>query len=480
MTVATNGISLGRVTAVLLISRALGYGLALVNSIIVARALGAERMGEYAYAMGLAGLFGLIPHMGISTIVTRAVAHDATDAHAVLKAALRAQAFLAGGVLVIIPIFAAALPVQPVPLAYIGLAATQLAVGALSWPYLAIVGGHARYDKLAAAEVLAAATTTGLLLAVALTRADVPGFLAAQAVAAGGAVLAARWVSRPFLRECGTRAFSVKELLQQAAPFGATAAVQGLYTRLDTLLLGQMSSTMALGLYNVAYKPATLAVSLGSTVAGTLFPVLARLPHAGLPPSFTRGVRTLGMAAPAMALALCGIAEPLLRVLYGEQYTAAAPILLLLAWSAAANWLYAPLGVALQARGHERSWLRVMMAALALNAVGNIWAIPRWGAIGAAGATLLSEMATMVMGLVLVRRHLRFHFPAVPIFLVLGAAAAGWLVLQWTELHGPLLSTGAALLTYGVFLYAFRLVSKDDVESARGWFLAAVNGWTRS
>lgn len=479
MTVAADGVSLGRVTTVLLISRALGYGLALVNSIVVARALGAERMGEYAYAMGLAGLFSLIPHMGISTIVTRAVALDATDAKAVLKTALGAQALLAGGVLVVIPVFAASLPVQPVPLVYIGLAATQLAVGALSWPYLAVVGGHARYDKLAVAEVLAAAFTTGLLLAVALTRADVPGFLVAQAVAAGGAVLAARWVSQPFLRESGTRTFSVKELVQQAAPFGATAAVQGLYTRLDTLLLGQMSSTMALGLYNVAYKPATLAVSLGSTVAGTLFPVMARPPHGAVPPSYTRGARTLGVAGPAMALALCGLAEPLLILLYGEPFRAAAPILMVLALSAAAHWFYAPLAMALQARGRERIWLRAMVGALALNAAGNIWAIPRWGALGAAGATLASELVLVLIGLALAWRLLALPVPLRSGLVVLAATGMGWAALTHAEIYGALAATAAGLVTYGAVLVACRIVRKDDVVTASGWVRDAVAGGER-
>ncbi len=480
MTAAANGVSLGRVTTALLIGRALSYGLALINSIIVARALGAARMGEYAYAMGLAGFFGLVPHMGISTIVTRAVALDSTDAKAVLKAALRAQSLLAGGVLIIIPAFAAALPVQPVPLVYIGLAATQLSVGALSWPYLAILGGHARYDKMAISEVIAAAFTTVVLLAVALTRADVPGFLAAQAVAAGGAVLAARWVSRPFLRDCGTRTFSVKGLIQQAAPFGATAAVRGLYTRLDTILLGQMSSTMALGLYNVAYKPTTIAVSLGSTVAGTLFPVLARPPHEAVPPSYTRGARTLGVAAPAMALALCGLAEPLLVLLYGEQFRAAAPILMVLALSAAAHWFYAPLGVALLARGRERIWLRVMIGALVLNAVGNLWAIPRWGALGAAGATLASELAIFLLGLTLVWRLLAFPVPLRSGLVVLAAAGVGWAALNHAEMYGALPATAAGLVAYGAVLVTFRIVRKDDVVIAGGWVRDAVAGGERS
>src|SRR5207249_3777158 len=66
---ATGGISLGQATILLLLCRAGGYVLALANSIIIARVLGADRLGAYAYAMGLAGLFGLVPNLGINPIV---------------------------------------------------------------------------------------------------------------------------------------------------------------------------------------------------------------------------------------------------------------------------------------------------------------------------------------------------------------------------------------------------------------------------
>ncbi|MGH7395581.1 MAG: oligosaccharide flippase family protein, partial [Candidatus Methylomirabilales bacterium] len=127
-----SGISLGRVTTLLLLGRAAGYVLALGNSVILARVLGVERLGVYAYAMGVAALFGLLPNLGISTILTRTIAQGPDAGAAVVRAAMRAQALLAGGVLIAIPAFAALLPGQPVPLGYVALAAAQLAVGTLS------------------------------------------------------------------------------------------------------------------------------------------------------------------------------------------------------------------------------------------------------------------------------------------------------------------------------------------------------------
>ena len=477
MTAARPGISLGRVTTLLLIGRAAGYVLALVNSIIVARVLGVDRLGIYAYAMGVAALFGLLTNLGISTVVTRAVARDPDTGAGVVRAAVRVQALLAASLLILVPAFAAVLPGQPAPLGYVGLAAAQLAIGTLSWPYLAVLSGRARYDRVALVELAAGVGGTASLLAAAALDGGVAAFLWAHVLATGVAVVITRSLARPFLPRRGD-APRIGELFREAAPFGAAAAVQGVYIRLDVLLLGQLASTSALGLYNVAYKPTNLAAYFGGTVAGALFPLMAQ-PATGAPVAFRRAVRGLGAAGPAMALTLSGLAIPLLHTLYGTAFVAAAPILVLLAWSAAANWLYAPLGVALQARGEERWWLASLAGALVLNAAANVWAIPRWGAMGAAGATLASEGALLLFVTGLVGRKLRILPSLRQVILGFGATAGGALALWTLAGSGPIVATLGALVVYVALLGLFRLVTREDAVLVLGWLRQAIPGSSR-
>lgn len=469
-------ISLGRVTTLLLLGRAVGYVMALANSVILARVLGVDRLGVYAYAMGVAALFGLLPNMGISTVVARTIARDPDVGGGMVRAAIRAQTLLACGVLIAIPAFGAILPAQPVPLGYVALAAAQLAIGTLSWPYLAVLGGRARYDRMAMAELVAGIAGTVANLGAAALHGGVAAFLWAHVLAAGFAVIVARWAASPFLPTGGAETLRLGQLFRQAAPFGATAAVQSVYTRLDILLLGQMATTTTVGLYNVAYKPTNLAVYFGGTVAGTLFPLMVQAPGGEVPASFRRAVRGLGAVAPAMALAFSGLAGPLLRVLYGAEFIAAAPVLAILAWSAAANWLYAPLGVALQARGQERWWLLSLTGGLVVNAVGNLWAIPRWGALGAAGATLASEVALLVAGGLLVERRLGILPCSRSVFVGLGATAASGAVLWALAAVGSVPATLAALLVYGGLLVLFRLVTAEDAATVIGWVRQVPSG----
>ncbi|MBI4424947.1 MAG: polysaccharide biosynthesis C-terminal domain-containing protein [Elusimicrobia bacterium] len=177
-----------------------------------------------------------------------------------------------------------------------------------------------------------------------------------------------------------------------------------------------------------------------------------------------------------MALALSGLAGPLLGVLYGAEFTVAAPILILLAWSAATSWLYAPLAVALQARGLERRWLAGLAGGLAMNAVGNLWAIPRWGAVGAAGATLASEVALLGFGAILVGYELGMLPSVRPVLVGLGATAVGGAVLWVLQAVGAAPATLAALILYGGLLSLFRIVTAEDAAMVIGWVRTAVPG----
>ena len=472
-------VSFGQVTTQLLLYRGIGYILALINSVVVARFLGIERFGAYAYAMGVAALFGLLPN-GISTVVTRTIASSRGVGSGLLRVALGAQIVTSVVLLVGIPLFAAAFPQQPVPLWYIGYAAAHLAFNTLTWPYIAILVAKTRYDRLATAEILNRIIETTILAISAVIYRSAEAVLVAHILAAGIAIVVARHISIPFLLETPGQPIRLKTLLRQALPFSATATIQSLYMRVDILFLGQMVSAAAVGSYSVAYKPISMLAYFGGTVAGALFPVMVRSPRLSSSATFQQTMRGLGIAGPAVALVFSGLAGPFLTVLYGVEFSAAAPLLILLVWSAAAYWLYLPLGTALQARGKEKSWLISLTVGLVLNVVCNIFAIPRWGAVGAATATLASELALVGIGVVLVKRMLGVSPYLRPICVILSATALGGAtLLLLLGALGPYIAVLLALTLYAGILILFRLVTAEDVSLVMGWVQQSVPGWQK-
>jgi O-antigen/teichoic acid export membrane protein len=192
--------------------------------------------------------------------------------------------------------------------------------------------------------------------------------------------------------------------------------------------------------------------------------------------SFERAIRGLGALAPILALILSGLAEPLLVLMYGHEFRDAAPILVILAWAIVFNWLYAPLGTAFQGRGYERVWLVTLAVGLALNVGANMWAIPQWGAIGAAGATLFSEIGILVLGFFLFVRKFPIDIPWKSLAIGVGATGAGWTVLQGLSSWGAVPSTLLSVLVFSSLIVTLRYLTKEDAVAVGGWFRQAVGG----
>jgi O-antigen/teichoic acid export membrane protein len=472
--------SLTRVTSLLLFGRVVGVAFGLINSVVLARVLGTDGLGQYAYAMGLAAMFGLLPNLGLSTVITRAVAQDPRGGGGIIRIATRAQALLGLAVLGLILLVAAVLPSQPVSLWLIGLAAAQLVLGSFTWPYLAVLGGHSRYDRVAVVELIAGATgTIGVLLAARLGG-RIDSFLWAHVVSAGVSIAIARIVVDPYLPQVQEGGRTVLSVVRQALPFGATAAVQSLYTRVDMMLLGQLSSSAMLGLYSAAYKPINMVLNFGASAAGTLFPYLVQESGGDPSGSFERVMRVFLVVAPALALVMGGISETLLRVLFGTQFAAGATMLTVLAWSSAANWLYAPCGIALQARGKEQMWMRALAYAFLLNVLLNLWAIPRWGGVGAAVSTLICEIGLLTAGSFMMVRYLGPVLSRATVMASGSATTLGLAVWLGLKPWGNVRATIAAGLVYLAVLWLLRVATTADITKLVGRFRESVQGHARA
>lgn len=454
--------SFSRVTGLLLLNRLLTYGLTVGNSVVLARTLGTDGLGQFAYATGLAGLFGLLPHLGISTVVTRTVASAPGSTAAVLSTARTIQRGAAATACGLVMLTAWCLPVRATTITNIVLAAIQMSLASLSWPYLAVLAGRARYDLLAGVETAMAAAGSLALGIAAIGSGTVPAFLWSQVLVTLLAVLVARGAAAKFIQSDSPTAHPIGAFLRTAAPFGLTAFLQSAYTRCDLLLLSQFVPGSVLGLYSAAYKPITMLTHFGASAAGTLFPYMVDELRAGTSGTFHRVMKVFAVMAPAVALIFSGLAAWMLDALYGAAFKDAAPMLAILAWSAAANWLYVPLCTTLQAKHKEYAWLRGLSLALLVNVMVNLAVIPLWSGMGAAIATLVSEILLLVIGAWLVMKELGYRPPARMIVCIALAAGAGALTLWQSSHWGPIAATGCALTVYVCLLRATRTIGWQD------------------
>ncbi|MHB1712638.1 MAG: hypothetical protein ACYCV7_14780, partial [Acidimicrobiales bacterium] len=101
-----------------------------------------------------------------------------------------------------------------------------------------------------------------------------------------------------------------------------------------------------------------------------------------------------------MAVALVVVAGPLVRILFGPQFGASAPVLEVLALVVPLRLVNSLLGTALTATDRQALRTRAVCAGAVLNLVANLALIPIFGYWGAVGSTLGTEAA---LGLLLFR-----------------------------------------------------------------------------
>jgi O-antigen/teichoic acid export membrane protein len=161
----------------------------------------------------------------------------------------------------------------------------------------------------------------------------------------------------------------------------------------DMLILGTFSDAKQVGLYSASYRILNQALMGYYLLTNVLYPQFARLDLVQRRRMLRPQIFLLlfGIGA-ALALLIGFFRSPLLRIVFGHPFLAAAPLLLLLAWCVPLDFIVSYLSNAYFAWGMERSVLICAAIAAAVNIALNLATIPRYGAMAAAINTLIAYL----------------------------------------------------------------------------------------
>jgi O-antigen/teichoic acid export membrane protein len=226
------------------------------------------------------------------------------------------------------------------------------------------------------------------------------------------------------------RARALRAIAVGALPFAASGLLSYVFFRVDTLLLRAFGiADAAIGAYSAAYRVMEAPrLAFGSIAAGVL-PAATSLAH----PNQRVAFRKLGTTTTAIVLwvvlpaVLAFALSPgtVIRLIFGHGFDGAVPLLLILAPMPILMALDAVLGSLLSALGAQKRVTVVFGLCAIANVALNIALIPRSGAMGAAIATLLTEVLELGAFVVLVQRRLGYVRPALGGLVIASAAGAG-------------------------------------------------------
>ncbi len=383
----------------LLVGNLAAQALAAAMGLLLARAVGPHEYGLYATAFSLALAFTYTALMGLDSVIPREVARNPDRAGRVVLSALTSALLWFPVLILLILGTGKALGYSPEVRALLLPAALVIGIRGLINLFRSVLRGLERMDLDAAVQGvengLALAGVGGVLFLSLSVQKALWAMVGAEALALALAGIWAGRLARPF----GWEARLAREIVVSALPLGLTFTLVGLNMRLDTLILSLFRPAQEVGLYNAAVGLMMLARSVGlmaaaflprlSFLSGRDETAFARLRDQGL----------LWMLVPGIGIGLTMtlLAPFLMVLLYGAPFLPAAPALRILGAGAVAVFLNAYFWQVLIARGEQGTIARTTMASLLLSFALAAVLVPRWGALGAAGAVLAREVVQSVL-----------------------------------------------------------------------------------
>ncbi len=261
-----------------------------------------------------------------------------------------------------------------------------------------------------------------------------------------------------------------RPLMKVAVPLGIAGVLITIYYQIDSVLLLQLSTEHETGVYGAAYRFLAPLLFLPAAVMSSFFPVLSAV-HEHDPARVRRLVQRAAelmtvISLPILAVTLA-LSDQIVHALYGDQYARTAevlPVLMIafvsICFGSLAGFLAPLLNL------HWRLALYSGIGAIA-NIGLNVALIPRYGALGSAWVTVVTEVLTMVMmlGTALLTLRLRIRPWRMLATLVVSAAMTGAMTLA-----SPLGLFPAAILgglLYAAGLLGLRVIRIDELRALR-------------
>lgn len=445
--------------------------LGVVATVVIVRALGATRFGQWATVLATIDLIAMVGNLGLESVAVRFAAQEPEREGEWVGATTSLRLLLS---LPMIAVFVGTLALIAADrqMFAMGLVLSALyltsALSTLRIVFRLHVRNHVTVALMTAnsllwtGSVIAIAALDGGLVAFALA------FLATAVLVQGAlTILALRTIA---VRWRGSRSLW-PSLLRVGISVGIAGTLTFAYGRIDQLLVYGLAPNGAdVGLYAAMYKILDNAGFVPIAAMNTLFPIMA-----GLFPAQPQRLRqTMQIAIDYLTIVALGAlaltivaAGPIVELLYGPDYVRGASILPILIGAFVPICIGNVAGNMVIAMNLQRRYIRYAIAGLLLNVPLNVALIPPFGIAAAAWVTVLTEVVVVSLTLALVLRKVEMRLSLRRIALAALAATLAALAVWGLRQAGAgaLALVAAMTVVYPLLLAALRAVELGEMRT---------------
>ncbi len=200
---------------------------------------------------------------------------------------------------------------------------------------------------------------------------------------------------------------TAKDLLSQGFYFFIAGLLIVAYTQIDKIMLGQIMGGTTVGIYAAAMTISSLWVFIPNAIIQSARPVIM-ISKTENEQFYLKKYRQLycsiiwiGIGA---SICITLLSKPIILLIYGNEFIESINVLIILIWSRIFSLIGTTRAIWLTVEDLGRFQVSFVAFGAIVNIVLNLILIPRYGAIGAAIATLLAEVISTFIALLFFKK----------------------------------------------------------------------------
>lgn len=191
-----------------------------------------------------------------------------------------------------------------------------------------------------------------------------------------------------------------KKYLKASLPMGLSFIMTTIYCQMDTVMLGFMKNTEVVGWYNAGYKIVFFFIAFGPLFGITILPTISRYYKESpkkLRSFLIRSAKLTSFIGLIFAVGGTLFGKQIMNLIYGPEYSEGVLAFQILIWSVFTIYTNVPFAFSLLGCDKQKEYMYSSTTGAVINLGLNFYLIPKYSLIGAAVATIITEIVVLTM-----------------------------------------------------------------------------------
>jgi len=256
----------------------------------------------------------------------------------------------------------------------------------------------------------------------------------------------------------------IKSLLKKAAPFGLAFVFGSIYFFIGSVMLSKIKGDVEVAIYSVAYNIALAILFIPTVYTNAIYPVLSRYYHQSKKEFnilYEKSFKYLYIIGLPISVGIYLLAGRIINLFYGKDYAASAIALQVIAWYLFIKFLNFLLGIILSSIDRQSKRMLGQGVTAVFNVALNLLLIPKFGFIGAAWATFMTEAFLFAIYYLYVSKSMYFYNFSDILLKPAAASAAMFLFIKFSN-FGLALTVLLSAMVYFAVIFILRTMDRND------------------